>query len=111
MPWPRRTGSRTRAAPGSPVLAGSRGGLAGPAIRVTDARDVSGSGSWLRAGGRAGRAGVGLTCARRWFPGVAVSGAWLSAALGARAGHLMQATDQVGRQLADLQLTLGEGPI
>jgi hypothetical protein len=44
-------------------------------------------------------------------PGVQVTGAWLSAALDAQAGHLMQATDAVGRQLADLQLTLGEGPL
>ena len=44
-------------------------------------------------------------------PGVQVTGAWLSAALDAQAGHLMQVTDEVGRQLADLQLTLGEGPL
>ena len=44
-------------------------------------------------------------------PGVEVTGAWLSAALDAQAGHLMQATDEVGRQLADLQLALGEGPL
>jgi ANTAR domain len=44
-------------------------------------------------------------------PGVQVTGAWLSAALDAQAGHLMQATGEVGRQLADLQLTLGEGPL
>ena len=41
---------------------------------------------------------------------VEVSGAWLSAATGAEAGHLMQATDDVSEQLAELQLTLGEGP-
>jgi hypothetical protein len=41
---------------------------------------------------------------------VEVSGAWLSAATGAAAGHLMQATDDVSEQLAELQLTLGEGP-
>jgi hypothetical protein len=44
-------------------------------------------------------------------PGVQVTGAWLSAAPNAQAGHLMLATDEVGRQLADLQLTLGEGPL
>ena len=44
-------------------------------------------------------------------PGVAVSGAWLSAALDGQAGHLMQVTDEGGRLLADLQLTLGEGPL
>ena len=44
-------------------------------------------------------------------PGVQVTGAWLSAGLGAQPGHLMQVTDEVARQLADLQLTLGEGPL
>ena len=44
-------------------------------------------------------------------PGVQVTGAWLSAGLHAQAGHLMHVTDEVGRQLADLQLTLGEGPL
>jgi hypothetical protein len=34
-----------------------------------------------------------------------------SAAPDAQAGHLMQVTDEVGRQLAELQLTLGEGPL
>ncbi len=41
---------------------------------------------------------------------VQVSGAWLSAATGAERGHLMQATDDVSDRLAELQLTLGEGP-
>ncbi|HEV2378127.1 MAG TPA: GAF and ANTAR domain-containing protein [Streptosporangiaceae bacterium] len=41
---------------------------------------------------------------------VEVTGAWLSAARGAEAGHLMQVTDDVSEQLADLQVTLGEGP-
>jgi hypothetical protein len=41
---------------------------------------------------------------------VEVTGAWLSAARGAEAGHLMRATDEVSEQLAELQLTLGEGP-
>jgi ANTAR domain len=44
-------------------------------------------------------------------PGVQVTGAWLSAGLDAQPGHLMQVTDDVARQLADLQLTLGEGPL
>ena len=44
-------------------------------------------------------------------PAVQVTGAWLSAGLDAQAGHLIQVTDEVGRQLADLQLTLGEGPL
>jgi hypothetical protein len=44
---------------------------------------------------------------------VQVTGAWLSAAnaaSGAEAGHLMRVTDEVSEQLAELQLTLGEGP-
>jgi hypothetical protein len=41
---------------------------------------------------------------------VDVTGAWLSAARGAEAGHLMRVTDTVSEQLAELQLTLGEGP-
>jgi len=41
---------------------------------------------------------------------VGVSGAWLSAGAAAEAGHLMEVTDGVGEQLAELQLTLGEGP-
>lgn len=42
---------------------------------------------------------------------VEVTGAWLSAASGTEpAGHLMSVTDVVGRRLAELQLTLGEGP-
>jgi hypothetical protein len=42
---------------------------------------------------------------------VQVTGAWLSAASGTEpAGHLMSVTDAVGERLAELQLTLGEGP-
>jgi hypothetical protein len=59
---------------------------------------------------RGGRVSAADVCAAV-VPGVQVTGAWLSAALDAQAGHLMQATDEVGRQLADLQLTLGEGPL
>jgi hypothetical protein len=59
---------------------------------------------------RGGRVSAADVCAAV-VPGVEVSGAWLSAALDAQAGHLMQATGEVGRQLADLQLTLGEGPL
>jgi hypothetical protein len=44
-------------------------------------------------------------------PAVQVTGAWLSAGVDAQAGHLIQVTDEVARQLADLQLTLGEGPL
>ncbi|MGD0068696.1 MAG: GAF and ANTAR domain-containing protein [Streptosporangiaceae bacterium] len=63
-----------------------------------------------QAAARGGRVSVADVCAAV-VPGVEVSGAWLSAALDAQAGHLMQATDEVGRQLADLQLTFGEGPL
>jgi ANTAR domain/GAF domain len=38
-----------------------------------------------------------------------VSGAWVMAQ-GAAAGHLMCVTDEVSEQLAELQITLGEGP-
>jgi hypothetical protein len=41
---------------------------------------------------------------------VQVSGAGLTAAVRAGSGHLMCATDEVSEQLAELQLTLGEGP-
>jgi hypothetical protein len=41
---------------------------------------------------------------------VEVTGAWLIAARGAEAGHLMRVTDKASEQLAELQVTLGEGP-
>jgi hypothetical protein len=41
---------------------------------------------------------------------VPVSGAWVMAQGTAGAGHLMCVTDEVGEQLAELQITLGEGP-
>ena len=39
-----------------------------------------------------------------------VTGAWLVAAASAEAGHLMRVTDEVSERLAELELTLGEGP-
>jgi len=39
-----------------------------------------------------------------------VSGAWVMAQGKAGACHIMCATDEVGEQLAELQITLGEGP-
>jgi hypothetical protein len=63
-----------------------------------------------QAAARGGRVSAADVCAAV-VPGVQVTGAWLSAGPAAQAGHLMQVTDQVGRQLADLQLTLGEGPL
>src|ERR1700728_3040066 len=59
---------------------------------------------------RGGRVSAADVCAAV-VPGVRVTGAWLSAALDAQAGHLMQVTDEVGRRLAELQLTFGEGPL
>jgi hypothetical protein len=38
------------------------------------------------------------------------TGAWLTAARDAEAGHLMRVTDKLSEQLAELQLILGEGP-
>jgi hypothetical protein len=59
---------------------------------------------------RGGRVSAADVCAAV-VPGVRVTGAWLSAARDGQAGHLMRVTDEVGRQLAELQLTLGEGPL
>jgi hypothetical protein len=63
-----------------------------------------------QATARGGRVSAADACAAV-VPAVEVTGAWLSAALDAQPGHLMQVTDNVGKQLADLQLTLGEGPL
>lgn len=41
---------------------------------------------------------------------VQVTGAWLSAASGTDAGHLMRVTDEVSQRLSELETTLGEGP-
>ena len=43
-------------------------------------------------------------------PAVEVTGAWLTAASGLEAGHVMRVTDAIGELLAELQLTMGEGP-
>ena len=59
---------------------------------------------------RGGRVSAADVCAAV-VPGVRVTGAWLSAAPDAQAGHLMQVTNEVSKQLAVLQLTLGEGPL
>ena len=42
---------------------------------------------------------------------MAVTGGWLSAGQGPQPGHLVHATDGVSERLAELQLTLGEGPV
>jgi len=62
-----------------------------------------------RAASRGGRVSAADVCAAA-VAAVEVTGAWLSAASGAEAGHLMRVTDGVSEQLAELQLTLGEGP-
>jgi hypothetical protein len=62
-----------------------------------------------QAATRGGRVSAGDACAAA-VVAVEVTGAWLTAARGAQAGHLMRATDEVSEQLAELQLTLGEGP-
>ncbi len=61
------------------------------------------------AAGRGGRVSAADVCAAA-VAAVGVTGAWLSAARGAEAGHLMRVTDEVSEQLAELHLTLGEGP-
>ena len=62
-----------------------------------------------QAAERGGRVSAGDVCAAA-VVGVQVTGAWLSAARGGEAGHLMRVTDGLSERLAELQLTLGEGP-
>jgi hypothetical protein len=62
-----------------------------------------------QAASRGGRVSAGDACAAA-VAAAEVSGAWLIAARGAEAGHLMRVTDEVSELLAELQLTLGEGP-
>src|SRR5258707_599805 len=62
-----------------------------------------------QAAGRGGRVSAADACAAA-VAAVGVTGAWLSAAGGGDAGHLMRVTDEVGEQLAELHLTLGQGP-
>src|SRR5271157_5478405 len=62
-----------------------------------------------QAASRGGRVSAGDACAAV-VVAVEVTGAWLSAARGTEAGHLMRATDEVSEQLAELEVTLGEGP-
>jgi hypothetical protein len=88
------------------------GAAAGPAVPVTYIRRRGLVWELVaeQAVARGGRVSAADVCAAV-VPGVQVTGAWLSAGLDAQAGHLLQATDEIGRQLADLQLTLGEGPL
>ena len=61
------------------------------------------------AASRGGQISAADACAAA-VAAVEVTGAWLSAAAGAESGPLLRVTDQVSEQLAELQLTLGEGP-
>ena len=70
-----------------------------------------GLGTGCGAGGPAGRAGVGRGRVRRGSSRGSRHRRLAGAARDAEAGHLMQVTDEVSRQLAELQLTLGEGPL
>jgi hypothetical protein len=62
-----------------------------------------------KAACRAGRASAWDACAAA-VAAVGVTGAWLTAGRGGGASYLMDVTDEVGERLAELQLTLGEGP-
>jgi hypothetical protein len=64
----------------------------------------------VQAARRGGRVSAADVCAAV-VPGIQVTGAWLSAAPDAQVGHLMQVTDEISRQLAEQQRTLGEGPL
>lgn len=69
---------------------------------------------WGLVAGQAAIHGSGMSasdaCAAA-VAGVQVTGAWLSAGSAGEGGHhLMRATDEVSRRLAELQLTLREGP-
>jgi hypothetical protein len=68
---------------------------------------------WALVAAQAARRGGRVSAADACVAVVAavqVTGAWLIAAGGAAADHLMWATDEVSELLAELQLTLGEGP-
>jgi ANTAR domain len=68
---------------------------------------------WALVAGQAARHGGPVSAADACVAAVAaveVTGAWLIAAGGKEADHLMWATDEVSELLAELQLTLGEGP-
>jgi hypothetical protein len=61
-----------------------------------------------QAASRGGRMSAADACTAA-VAEVEVTGAWLSAARGVEASHLMQATDAVSEHPAELHLTLGEG--
>jgi len=62
-----------------------------------------------QAADRGGRVSAADACAAA-VAAVDVTGAWLSTASGTEAGHVIRVTNAVSEQLAELQLTLGEGP-
>ena len=62
-----------------------------------------------QAARRGGRVSAGDACAAA-VAAVEVSGAWLISVPSTGAGRLMRATDEVSELLAELELTLGEGP-
>jgi hypothetical protein len=62
-----------------------------------------------QAARRGGRVSAGDACVAA-VAAVQVTGAWLVAASGVEPGHLMRVTDEVSELLAELQVTLGEGP-
>ncbi len=62
-----------------------------------------------QAAARGGRVSAADVCAAV-VSEVEVTGAWLSVVRGPEAGHLMWVTDSVSERLAELHLTLGEGP-
>jgi hypothetical protein len=105
----RRRFARGRAAGCGP---GAVARLAALAVPVTGARRLGRVWGLVaeQAAMRGGRVSAADVCAAV-VPAVRVTGAWLSAAPDGQAGHLMQVTGEVSRQLAVLQLTLGEGPL
>ena len=62
-----------------------------------------------QAASRRGRASVGDVCAVA-VTSLDISGAWVIAGDGAQPGQAMCATDLVSESLAEVQITLGEGP-
>ena len=62
-----------------------------------------------QAASRDGPVGAADACVAA-VAAVMVTGAWLSAASGPAPIHLMMVTDEISGRLAELQLTLGEGP-
>ena len=58
---------------------------------------------------RSGRVSAADVCTAA-VAALGVTGAWLIAAASAETGHLMRVTDEVSERLAELEVTLGEGP-